>query len=221
MTSSTIWSLRWSSICGSVWMRPATRSRRSTALQRRTRPLGELMKVNTLFPSKAEEGQIKGGVILVKLKKLSSEGSLKLMASYQDRNGVQDSDEAEVNVGEPKADFYQNNGIRKAILLANYADLLKNWMIDERKAAKSGWRIVPSVTLANGIVIPVELGEWERQSMPLTVSDSYRELFVIFEDYFHKEMQAIGDDTLVREEEILRKLGSYQGPNSGKENPDL
>jgi Ca-activated chloride channel family protein len=186
---------------------------------------GELMKVNTLFPSKAEEGQIKGGVILVKLKKLSSVGSLRLMASYQDRNGVQDSDIAEVNVGEPKtdpkADFNQNNGIRKAILLANYADLLKNWMIDERMAAKSGWRIVPSVTLANGIVIPVELGEWERQSMPLTVSDSYRELFVIFEDYFHKEMQAIGDDTLTREEEILRKLGSYQGPNSGKENPDL
>ncbi len=40
MTSSTIWSLRWSSICGSVWTRPATRSRRSTALQRPTRPLG-------------------------------------------------------------------------------------------------------------------------------------------------------------------------------------
>ena len=58
------------------------------------------MKVNTLFPSKAEEGQVKGGVILVKLKKLSSDGSLKLKVSYQDRNGVRDSDEAEVNVGE-------------------------------------------------------------------------------------------------------------------------
>ena len=173
---------------------------------------GELMKVNTLFPSKAEEGQIKGGVILVKLKKLSSDGSLRLKVSYQDRNGVQDSDEAEVNVGEvnngeAKADFYQNNGIRKAILLTRYADLLKNWMIDERKAAKSGWKVVPSVTLANGIVIPVELGEWERQSMPLTVSDSYRELFVMFADYFQKEMQAIGDDTLGQEEVILRKLG--------------
>ena len=187
---------------------------------------GELMKVNTLFPSKAEEGQVKGGVILVKLKKLSSEGSLKLKVSYQDRNGVLDSDEAEVNVGEvnngdAKDDFYQNNGIRKAVLLTRYADLLKNWMIDERKAAKSGWKIVPSVTLANGIVIPVELGEWERQSMPLTVSDPYRELFVMFADYFQKEMQAIGDDTLGQEELILRKLGGYQGANSGKENSDL
>jgi Ca-activated chloride channel family protein len=173
---------------------------------------GELMKVNTLFPSRVEEGMVKGGVILVKLKKLSSEGSMKLKVSYQDRNGVPDSDEAEVNVGEvnngeAKDDFYQNNGIRKAVLLTRYADMLKNWMIDERKAAESGWKIVPSVTLANGIVIPVELGEWERQSMPLTVSDPYRELFVMFADYFQKEMQAIGDDALGQEELILRKLG--------------
>jgi Ca-activated chloride channel family protein len=187
---------------------------------------GELMKVNTLFPSKAEEGLVKGGVILVKLKKLSSEGSMKLKVSYMDRNGVLDSDEAEVNVGEvnngdAKDDFYQNNGIRKAVLLTHYADLLKNWMIDERKAAKSGWKIVPSVTLANGIVIPVELGEWERQSMPLTVSDPYRELFVMFADYFQKEMQAIGDDTLGQEELILRKLGGYKESNSRKGISDL
>ena len=113
---------------------------------------GEIMKVNTLFPSKAEEGQVKGGVILVKLKKLSSDGSLRLMVSYQDRNGVQDSDEAKVEMADAKHDFYQNNGIRKAILLSRYADLLKNWMIDERKAQEMGWKIVPSVTS----------GQWNR-----------------------------------------------------------
>lgn len=182
------------------------------------RATGELMKVSTLFPSRAEEGLVKGGVVLVKLKKLSSEGSLKLKVSYQDRDGVQDSNEAEVNVGEvnngeAKDDFYQNSGIRKAVLLTRYADLLKNWMIDERKAAESGWKIIPSVTLDSGIVIPVELGEWERQSMPLTVSDPYRELFIRFADYFQKEMQAIADDTLGQEELILNKLGGYQRQN--------
>jgi Ca-activated chloride channel family protein len=69
------------------------------------------------------------------------------------------------------------------------------------------------VTLASGIVIPVELGEWERQSMPLTVSDPYHELFVRFADYFQKEMQAIADDTLGQEELILNKLGGYQRQN--------
>lgn len=179
---------------------------------------GELMKVNTLFPSEAVEGQVKGGVVLVKLKKLSQDsqdGRIRLIASYEDRNGTKDSDEAEVDVSETsaQADFYQNNGIRKAVLLSRYADLLKNWMIDERTAADHGWKIVPSVTLANGIVVPVDLGEWERQSMPLTVSDPYPELFGQFLNYFKGEEQAIGDSTLVQEEDVLKKLKSYRGTN--------
>jgi Ca-activated chloride channel family protein len=173
---------------------------------------GELMKVNTLFPSKAEEGQVKGGVILVKLKKLSNVGNMRLAVSYQDRNGVRDSDQAEVDMAETNADFYQNGGIRKAVLLSRYADLLKNWMIDERNAADKGWKIVPSVTLANGIVIPIELGEWERQSLSLAVSEPYPELFGRFRDYFQMESQAIGDSTLEQEEAILKKLEGFAGP---------
>jgi len=173
---------------------------------------GELMKVNTLFPSKAEEGQVKGGVILVKLKKLSNQGNMRLSVSYEDRNGVKDSDEAEVNMAEENADFYQNSGIRKAVLLSRYADLLKNWIIDERTAADNGWKIVPSVTLANGIVIPIELGEWERQSLPLTVSEPYPYLFGRFSDYFQSEAQVLGDSTLEQEEAILKKLEGFAGP---------
>ena len=167
---------------------------------------GDLMKVNTLFPSRAEEGAVRGGVILVKLRQLSDTGRILLSAGYEDRDGRRDSDEAVVELEESTSDFYQNNGVRKAVLLARYADLLKNWMIDERRAAEKGWRIVPSVTLASGIVIPVELGEWERQSLPLTVSDPYPELFSRFRDYFQVEAQAIGDSSLGREEAILRKL---------------
>jgi Ca-activated chloride channel family protein len=110
-----------------------------------------------------------------------------------------------------EADFYQNSGIRKAVLLSRYADLLKDWMIDERTAADKGWKIVPSVTLAKGIVIPIELGEWERQSMPLTVSKPYPELFGRFANYFASESQAIDDNTLDQEEKILKKLQDYPG----------
>ncbi len=178
---------------------------------------GELMKVNTLFPSQAENGQVKGGVILVKLKKLSNQGNMRLTVSYKDRNGVQDGDEAEVDMAEAEAnaDFYQNSGIRKAVLLSRYADLLKNWMIDERKAADKGWKIVPSVTLANGIVIPIELGEWERQSMPLVVSEPYPQLFGQFGNYFQNEAQVLGDGTLGQEEAILKKLEDFAGPING------
>lgn len=173
---------------------------------------GDLMKVNTLFPSRAEEGAVRGGVILVKLRQLSGAGRIVLSASYEDRDGRRDSDEAVVELEESTSDFYQNNGVRKAVLLARYADLLKNWMIDERRAAEKGGRIVPSVTLASGIVIPVELGEWERQSLPLTVSDPYPELLGRFRDYFQVEAQAIGDSSLDREEAILKKLEGYVKP---------
>jgi len=173
---------------------------------------GDLMKVNTLFPSKAEEGEVRGGVILVKLNKLSDQGKIRLSASYEDRNGKSESDEAEVILEERDSDFYENNGVRKAVLLSRYADLLKNWMIDERTTAERGGRIVPSVTLTGGIVVPVELGEWERQSLPLTVSDPYPELFGRFRDYFHSEAQVIGDGTLGQEEAILRKLEGYRRP---------
>ena len=112
----------------------------------------------------------------------------------------------QVILEERDSDFYQNNGVRKAVLLSRYADLLKNWMIDERTTVERGGRIVPSVTLTGGIVIPVELGEWERQSLPLNVSGPYPELFGRFRDYFQAEAQAIGDETLSQEEAILRKL---------------
>lgn len=172
---------------------------------------GELLKVNTLFPSQAEEGQVRGGVILVKLRKQSDQGDIRLSASYEDRNGIMDSDEADVIISENASDFYQNPGIRKAVLLSRYADLLKNWMIDERTAAEKGWRIVPSVTMTEGIVVPVELGQWERQSMPLIVSDPYQELFGRFLRYFQSESEAIGDRTLVQEEKILRRLEGFGG----------
>jgi Ca-activated chloride channel family protein len=166
---------------------------------------GEIMKVNTLFPSKKEAGQVKGGVILVKLKKLSPQGHMTLKVSYQDRSGKVGSDEAEVEFNETSPDFYQNTGIHKAILLSRYADLLKDWIVDERSGLGAG-KVMPSVTLESGIVVPVELGQWERQSLPLQVSEPYRKLFALYSTYFESESKAIGDDNLQQEEVVLKKL---------------
>jgi len=174
---------------------------------------GEIMKVNTLFPSKTEEGQTKGGIILLKLKKTSPNASLKLKASYEDRNGKEDSDEKSVTFGSQASDYYQNSGIRKATLLARYADLMKNWVIDERAALARNKEVVPSITTSGGITIPVDyaLGEWERQSSPLHVSSKYKELFQVFAEYFNQEMDGIGDETLSQEYELLAKLSDFAG----------
>jgi len=168
---------------------------------------GEILKVNTLFPSKKEAGEVKGGVILAKLKKLSPEGHMVLKVSYQDRSGREDSDEAEVEFNETSPDFYQNTGIHKAVLLSQYADLLKDWIVDERSGLGSG-KVVPTVTLETGIVVPVELGQWERQSLPLQVSEPYRKLFSLYSSYFESERKTIGDDNLQQEEVVLKKLSN-------------
>jgi Ca-activated chloride channel family protein len=123
---------------------------------------------------------------------------------------MEDSDEAEVEMPETQPDFYQNNGIRKAILLSRYADMIKDWTLDERKAAERGQKVVPSVTFDSGIVIPVDLGEWERQSLLLQVAEPYRKLFGVFGTYFDEESQAIGDDNLQQEQVVLEKLKNYQ-----------
>ena len=50
---------------------------------------GNLMKVNTLFPSKASEtGEVKGGVVLVKLSQRAEKnnGIIELEVTYKDRN---------------------------------------------------------------------------------------------------------------------------------------
>lgn len=173
---------------------------------------GEIMRVNTLFPSRAEEGEVKGGIILIKLYRVSDDPRIALSVSYRDRNGSEDGAEAAVIFPEAEGDFYENDGIRKAILLSRYADLLKNWIIDERSALDQDAPVEPSVTLEDGIVVPGPLlGEWERQSLPLTVSEGYRAFFELFRSHFETESVALGDPDLQQEVVVLDKLSGGEG----------
>ncbi len=173
---------------------------------------GELMHVNTLFPSKQVDGEVRGGLVLLKLKKTSGDAHLTLKVSYENRNGKRDSSEAMIDLEDESAEFFDNSGIRKGVILARYADLLKNWLIDERRHDDwiEPWE--PRVDHEIGIPLPPpepRLGQWERQSMPLTVADKYERLFEEFAQYFDHEMEAIGDQTLEQELDILEMLSHY------------
>jgi len=174
---------------------------------------GDLMKVNTLFPSPKEEGKTRGGLILLKLKKKGSGwGSIKLKASYEDRGGYKDTSEARIYFEDARAEYFENSGIHKGVLLARYADLMKDWTIDEWEHAHWSKPWEPMVGEEDGIVIPPSnnLGRWERQSLPLTVSYEYRSLFRDFSDYFEYEMEEIGDYSLDQELELLESFSRFR-----------
>jgi Ca-activated chloride channel homolog len=177
---------------------------------------GELMKVNTLFPSKKVEGETKGGLILLKLRNIGDEGgSIRLKTSYEDRAGDVDGSETKINLTDERPEYFENSGIRKGVLLARYADLVQNWLIDEREHASWSRPWEPRVNPEDGIIVPpTGLGTWERTSLPLIVSSPYRSLFRDFSVYFSDEINEIGDNTMLQELQILRQLGgviSYGG----------
>ena len=172
---------------------------------------GNLMKINTLFPAKADEsGDVRGGIVLLKLRKMSSEpdGNVFLKVRYEDRNGRTDEAVEEIALQSVAPEYFQNSGIRKAILLTRYAALMQNWTSDQYRyfQRSAGW--TPCMNEETGIVIQpyAYLSQWERQSVPLTVSGSYEGIIRDFRDYFASEMEAIGDDDLEQELDILDNL---------------
>ena len=150
--------------------------------------------------------------MLLKLKKGDgadeTNHNLTLGVTYENRLGEVHQSETTVSIASQQPDAYDNSGIRKGILLTRYANLLKNWINDERESYKKVRPIIPVVEEDWGIIVPEprELGQWERQSVPLFVSHVYRDLFQEFLEYFESEAGGLEDETLDQELEILKKL---------------
>ncbi|WP_135365235.1 vWA domain-containing protein [Halosimplex halophilum] len=164
---------------------------------------GRIMRVNTLFASPSEGGKSRGGVVLAQVDRKSADAALDLTVSWTDRRGRSHENATRVRFPDADPDYYANTGVRKAVLLSRYADLLKNWLVAEREADRE----TPGPD--DGIEVPPpehELGEWEQQSEPLTVSDTYEQRIREFREYFESEAEAIGDETLSQEAETMATI---------------
>lgn len=173
---------------------------------------GEIMKVSTLFPSKTQKGETRGGIVLIKLEKSQDYGTITLQTSYEDRNGVQGGDSAVVILNEDHTeDYYENSGIHKGVLLSRYANLMKTWAYDERKSHNDifDFGIKPDY-YEDGMYLPDYvgngLGEWERQSIPLKVSGKYNEMISEFMKYYDSQSTLLDDSELDQERKIMEKL---------------
>jgi len=164
---------------------------------------GTLLRVNTLFPSPTNEEGARGGLILLRLKKTASNPTILLTATYEDRGGHKEQITQQVHfrTGGEHSDALS---IRKGILLARYATLLREWLAAARTPD------APSETQGAGGKRPIDpsrLGDWERQSRSLEVSPQQRAQFIRFRDYFQKEMVSCQDGGLKRELDVLDQLG--------------
>jgi len=182
---------------------------------------GNIMKVNTLFPSSSNSsGEAKGGIVLLKLKcnsgnrnVLLEDGEVavvSLSVSYKDRDGKVYSNSQEVVFGKDAEEYYENTGIRKGIVLARYVNLMKNWILYERSENNREFLIMEETGIVDGICEVSEinrvLGENERMSVKFSVSKEYKKLFEEFYTYMEAEMKAVGDDEMKQELEVLELL---------------
>jgi Ca-activated chloride channel homolog len=165
---------------------------------------GELMRVNTLFPTRTVQGEAKGGLVLLKLRQTGAASpKLVLEARCEDRSGRIITNRSVVEFPETYGEEgFEHSGIRKGVLLARYGQLVKDWLASEGRGRAA---VVAAEKAQAG------LGLWERPSQDLAVGSSWADRMRVFLAHFHGERQAIGDQTLEKEERILATLANWKG----------
>jgi Ca-activated chloride channel family protein len=161
---------------------------------------GKIMNVTTLFPSPKKDGETRGGVVLLKLKKKGSgegTGEIGLEAGWVERDGTEGNELLQVSVPEDPA--FDNSGIRKAVLLARYGEGMRNWIEAVRSEeveteGKDDWRGQD------------DSGRWEQQSIPLRVPEGYEDRFGEIKSYVEGELEVLGDEELEQEIETIERV---------------
>ena len=192
---------------------------------------GQVIQTATFFPSKKAEEETRGGVVLLHLERVpeAQDHTIQLTSSYKTREGEEDSSSISFEFNQ-ETEFYDNNGIRKALLLTRYVSFLRNWLVYERSDQKnlttvaedgSEQPILPeTIYNSEGIFLLPEgtyhLSQWERKPVELLVSEGYVKLFEKFTNYFKAEMEAIGDSSLEKELGVLNTLVALNSTEAGE-----
>jgi len=162
-----------------------------------------LMHVGTLFPSAKQDGEARGGVILVRLTQTDTNATLELQASWTERNGTGHTECATVTMPDGPGSF-THTGVRKAVALAQYAREIRGWARDVHGRAANAAGV-------DDWLLPTQHGEHERESVPLVVPDQYGHRFATLRNYLADEMEAVNDESLSQELSLLGTLWQSDG----------
>lgn len=165
----------------------------------------KLMHVGTLFPSAKRDGASRGGVVLVRLVQQRPDADLELAVSWTERNGSDKREGVSVTVPDSPETF-AHDGVRKAVALARYTRELRTWAREvhdraEKETAVDNWSS------------PDQRGRHERGSVPLHLPGTYADRFARLQEYLAAEREAVGDDSLEREIDLLDSL-CEKAPNT-------
>jgi Ca-activated chloride channel family protein len=191
---------------------------------------GEIMKINTLFPSSSEDGETKGGVVLLKLKKVGTgSDDIELKVSYSDINGKSFNNKQSIKFNKQEKDYYDNSGIQKAILISDFVTVMKNWLIDARAGCNDNIKWIMQeypVIMKRAMQFPPKrpiyptVKTWERKSCKLKISDGYKKLFQTFKRAFVDEMKSLSDDSLEKELTLINGLIKQKTQKFDKKSKD-
>jgi hypothetical protein len=123
----------------------------------------ELIKMNTLFPSRTDnENDTRGGIILLKLKTKKStidqvNTTAHISVIYEYRLGKTFQENQLIYILVNNEIHYGNSGIRKGILLGHYVTSLKKWINHERECKYNQRKTLFNLYETNA----ERLGEWE------------------------------------------------------------
>merc|ERR1712013_212167 len=142
---------------------------------------GEVLRINSLFPSKPNKkrkGKSKGGVVLIKLK-ANVGGEVVVRCSFEDRDGKKHSNEQRVSLevadDEEEEEVVEDLVLRKGVLLTRYVLIVREWIA-------------------------------ETKSSQLRVSARFKRIFGSFLKHFKAEMKVLQDEDLQREVDLLKRL---------------
>lgn len=165
---------------------------------------GELMQVTTLFPSRREGNQTEGGVILLELARTDEaddQATMTLTASYETPGGQERETSREISFSGNDPGYYETTGVRKAVALTRYANLMQNWMNYQHRLSSGEQPELPAEGVEH-----VEPGQWEEGGVDLRVTEPYGQRIERFRTYFAGEMAALGDDSMQQDLDVLDRL---------------
>lgn len=175
---------------------------------------GSIMHINTLFPSASNEsGEVKGGIVILKLKKKGNGNSLVLETTYKNAEKVVDNDIQNVEFDIKDEDYYDNTGIRKGIALARYVNVMKKWIDSERAMINSDdnndIKIIRNCYYDEENIERIfenYTSQYERKSVKLNITEENKEKIKQLESYMRCELEYLENENFDKEFEILNKL---------------